>query len=103
MTQAHAIAKLRKFGTVNLTPGTGIYWASNGRYIVSFIVNGEDRPDQDTVCFHVKSVDEHDEPQSDYFPSSYFGTLTAAIRYAERWTQHDTEQDGGKEYENVSI
>lgn len=94
MTYTHALNKLRKFGHVNRTPGTGIHWASNGRYIVSFIVNGEDRPDQDTTCFHVKGVNERDELQSDYFCGSYWDTLTKAIRYAEKWTHEESKTTG---------
>ena len=87
MTKEHAMKKLSRFGPVVQT-GQKIA-ASNGRYVVSCLINGTDRPGQQVVAFHTSGVSERDDLQSDYFCGSYWDNLTQAIRHAKHYTADD--------------
>jgi hypothetical protein len=83
MTVANAIKKLAKLGPVGHTGNQ--YWIKLNGMIVSFRTNGEDRPDNSITCEHTQRVGDEDDMQSDYFAGSYWPTLTAAIKYAQRF------------------
>ena len=54
------------------------------RYIVSFLANGRDEPENSAVCFHAMRDTARHDLQSDYHAGAYFRNLTQAIRFARR-------------------
>ena len=86
MTVANAIKKLARYGEVK-HPTSMQYQTRIGDYIVSFLSNGEDRPDNTITCCHTQRVTEKADYNSDYFPGSFWDNLTQAIDAATRWEQ----------------
>ena len=85
MTVAKAARKLAKHGEVRRT-GTQ-YWARIGTCVVSFLPNGEDKPEATALNFHCRDVNDRHDMSTDYHAGSYFDTITAAIAAAHRWTE----------------
>lgn len=81
-TVAYGKKQLQKLGTVHQQGGK--YWVEYHGYCVSFLANGENRPDQSMICEHTVRIGQEADSQTDYFPGSYWPNLTQAIRYASR-------------------
>jgi len=82
MTRDRAFKKLAKLGTVYKDGGK--YYVHHKGHIISFRVNGVDRPDQDITCEKCQRANDPDELVSDYHGGSFFNSLTAAIKWADR-------------------
>lgn len=80
MQLQNAIKKLASVAVVN-NNGCQYYADLNGQ-VVSFCENGGGS--NTAICFHVKRKGEQSDSMSDYFPGSYFPTLTSAIKSAQR-------------------
>ena len=76
-TVAYGIKTLGKLGAVQ-HQGTS-YWVDYRGYRISFLTNGEDKPENSLTCEHVQRVGEVSDPQSDYYPGSFYANLSQAI------------------------
>mgnify|MGYP001565294956 CR=1 FL=1 len=79
----YGIKFLSKYGKVEYTQGRG-YWINYKGYCVSFLPNGENKPENSLVCEHVQRIGESGDVQSDYFPGSFYDSLSKAIKAVER-------------------
>jgi len=87
MTIQHAIKALGKHGWEVRKGANGVghkYIAlkAGNRHEISFLPNGQDRPDQDVVCLKVRGLTDHDDIQSDYSAGSFVDTIPQALRCA---------------------
>ena len=84
MKLSNAINKLGKYGKVQKDE-TGLYWIAYKGYIVSFRANGDyDDPNPSIVCEHTQRYEEKADSQTDYFPGSYWDSLTQAIKIVDK-------------------
>ena len=81
-TIAYGIKKLGEIGTVQHEGGR--YWVDYKGYRISFLANGEDKPDNSLTCEHTVRIGQEADPQSDYYPGSYWDSLTQAIRIVQQ-------------------
>jgi len=82
MTIARAIKKLEKAaGHVYICKNGQQYWAKINTAVISFYRNGGT---ENAICFHCKRSSDEADSRSDWFPGSYFKTLTAAIKWAKK-------------------
>ena len=81
-TIAYGGKKRGQYGTVQ-HGNHGQYWVDYKGYRVSFIPNGSDTHENSFVCVHTQRIGEQADPQSDYYPGSYWDSLTQAFRIVE--------------------
>lgn len=80
MRLTNAIKKLSKYGQVQQNGGE-FYTVINGQ-VVSFRANGRIETDTIAICFHVRRVGDNSDAMTDYFPGTFTGNLTGALRLA---------------------
>ena len=83
MTIANGIKKLSNYGRV-VKPCSGTYEITIGRYVVGFIANGKDEPDNNLTCAHIRRQGDHSNPMTDYHAEQYFDNLSQAIACARQ-------------------
>lgn len=91
MTIKNAIKKLSKYGKVQVN-SVNEHWIEYKGYIISFFPNGSCDPNNSITCEHTKRIGEKSDPNSDYFPGSFWPNLTQAINHVERMFESDLKR-----------
>lgn len=87
----NAIKRLSKHGKV-IQDRPGSYYAIINGCEVSFLANGDDRPDNSICCERCRRLGDEDDIQSDYWGGSFYDNLTQAIRAAYLHYQYENPE-----------
>lgn len=82
MKTANAIKILSKYAKVEKVESTNLYFAKriSARDGVLHTISFHDQAGE-AICLHAKRSSDQSEPQSDYYPGSFWDTMAKALRY----------------------